>query len=34
VEDLFVGFELAEYQPEGATGNPRQDLYLLRRPAL
>jgi SAM-dependent methyltransferase len=28
---LAKGFEIADYVPEGATGNPWQDLYLLRR---
>ena len=29
---LARGFEFVEHAPEGAKGNPRQDLVLLRRP--
>jgi SAM-dependent methyltransferase len=29
---LAAGLEVAEFVPEGAKGNPHQDLYLLRRP--
>jgi SAM-dependent methyltransferase len=28
---LAAGLEVAEFQPEGAKGNPHQDLYLLRK---
>ena len=31
-ERLAAGLEVAEFVPEGAKGNPHQDLYLLRRP--
>jgi SAM-dependent methyltransferase len=31
-ERLAAPFELVEFVPEGATGNPHQDLYLLTRP--
>ena len=34
VERLAADFELVEFVPEGARGNPHQDLYLLRKPAL
>jgi SAM-dependent methyltransferase len=30
-ERLAAGFEVLEYVPEGAKGNPEQDLYLLRK---
>ena len=30
-ERLAARFEVVEFVPEGATGNPHQDLYLLRR---
>ncbi|MDX6514871.1 MAG: hypothetical protein QOH73_537 [Gaiellaceae bacterium] len=33
-ESLARELELVEFVPEGARGNPHQDLYLLRRPAL
>jgi SAM-dependent methyltransferase len=33
-EQLARDLELVELVPEGARGNPHQDLYLLRRPAL
>ena len=33
-EQLASDFELVEFVPEGAQGNPHQDLYLLRKPAL
>ena len=32
MERLAAGLEVAEFVPEGAKGNPHQDLYLLRRP--
>jgi hypothetical protein len=31
---LAPDLELVEFLPEGALGNPHQDLYLLRKPAL
>ena len=31
-QTLAVGFEVVDVVPEGAKGNPRQDLYLLRKP--
>jgi SAM-dependent methyltransferase len=32
IRDVFAdGFSIMHYEPEGARGNPRQDLYLLRR---
>lgn len=31
--ELVRGWELADFVPEGAWGNPNQDLYLLRKPA-
>ena len=31
-ERLATRLDVAEFVPEGATGNPHQDLYLLRRP--
>jgi SAM-dependent methyltransferase len=31
-ERLAAGLEVAELVPEGAKGNPHQDLYLLRKP--
>jgi SAM-dependent methyltransferase len=34
VDQLATGFELVEFVPEGARGNPEQDLYLLRKPIL
>ncbi len=34
VHDRLVrGLEIVEYRPEGALGNPRQDLWLFRKPA-
>ncbi|MCA1686502.1 MAG: class I SAM-dependent methyltransferase [Planctomycetia bacterium] len=30
---LARGFEVVDFAPEGALGNPRQDVYLLRKPA-
>lgn len=30
-DELASGFELLEFVPEGARGNPRQDLYVLRK---
>ncbi|MCP4897927.1 MAG: class I SAM-dependent methyltransferase [bacterium] len=33
IEHLFDEFELMEHRPEGAVGNPHQDLYLLRKPS-
>lgn len=33
-EQLARGLELLEFVPEGARGNPRQDLYVLRKPAV
>ena len=30
-ESLAAGFEVIDYQPEGAIANPRQDYYLLRK---
>ena len=27
-----AGLEVVDFVPEGATGNPRQDTYLLRKP--
>lgn len=32
-ESFAAGFELAEFLPAGATGNPHQDLLVLRKPA-
>ena len=32
-DHLASGLELIEFVPEGAKGNPRQDLYVLRKPA-
>jgi SAM-dependent methyltransferase len=33
VKDRLIGeLELVEFQPEGAMGNPHQDLYVLRKP--
>ena len=32
-DELAAGFDVASFMPEGAKGNPRQDLYLLRKPA-
>jgi hypothetical protein len=29
---LSAGFEVVDFRPEGAAGNPHQDLWLLRRP--
>ena len=35
VRDRLAGeLELVDFQPEGAKGNPHQDLYVLRKPAL
>ena len=31
-QTLALGFEVVDMIPEGAKGNPRQDLYLLRKP--
>ena len=30
-DHLARGFDVVDFRPEGATGNPRQDLYLLRK---
>ena len=33
VRNVFAdGLAVVDYEPEGARGNPRQDLYVLRRP--
>jgi SAM-dependent methyltransferase len=32
-DELARGFEIVDFIPEGALGNPRQDLWLLRKPA-
>jgi hypothetical protein len=33
-EALTPGLELVEHVPQGAKGNPHQDLYVLRKPDL
>jgi hypothetical protein len=33
-EELTRGLELVEHVPQGAKGNPHQDLYVLRKPDL
>ena len=33
-DTMAAGLELVDFIPEGAKGNPKQDLYLLRKPSL